>query len=370
MSALETIDIKKSNSRKSNNSIRTEQIKTNQYVIEYRKRELNNDDILENDEVTRTPLEVLKNTKSNQDHVYCCSDMQFIPKKLLVDKIAIFLKEHPQQPDLQYLEKYVTSAGCALVSQASFRIFIDLCIGILRLVYISRAKYGNQFDAYIIVAIGCLDVSKLQINPFDLRCIDFPGGLQRGFPATLYEYLEVMKLLANQHELDNQANKNKTKKTKNSESSNRSMSNSIISNSKTSKIQEYDLHERYAQFLQDYQPWARVLQTFVNEHGAKLPEIQNPSRTYGSFIQNPTWESFYDDIQTEFGKTDVPDRIMRFVWNATMASYKKDDGNHKTVTRSRSITLGDERSYMRRDLSNKKKAKKITTKKSKSTKRR
>jgi len=153
-------------------------------------------------------------------------------------------------------------------SRSGFKKLIRCFIKLLKIIYSIRLKHRNKFDAELICVVSKLiDTSTLFGFPLvKLKEVSFPGdGTYRdGFPSSLYQYMMAMAYI----------------------DSSRSPS-------------------QFAEFAADFQPWSRMLATFVNHHGGNVPDISVPSH-YGTFA-----EGNYEDLLKD--RAHLQENILRII---------------------------------------------------------
>ena len=153
---------------------------------------------------------------------------------------------------------------CKILKDKRFKKLLNYLINFMKILYSVRSKYGNKYDYKLILLLGYINIEKeFNINLKELECINFPGDntIQLGFPNNLKSYFEIMKL---------------------------NLKMEIRKYDKLIELNQYDRSnkEKYSNFINDFQPWSRMINTFLNIYSdKKIPSIEDISK-YGDFIAN------------------------------------------------------------------------------------
>ena len=156
---------------------------------------------------------------------------------------------------------------CKIISSSNFKELLIFLVKLIKYIYCIRSIYGNVYDVQIILCIGYINLNDYGLELEQLSCIKFPGdkSYQKGFPKTLSDYIKIMQEIST------------------------AISSGI--NLNDDKITKDPFLENYKEFISDFQPWSRLLSTFLNIYARDLllpnglPDISKPS-SYGSFINN------------------------------------------------------------------------------------
>jgi hypothetical protein len=150
---------------------------------------------------------------------------------------------------------------------------------------------------YIITTIG-----KLDIDPLLFVDISFPGdGTQQdGFPNSLSEYLQVMKDVSVH-----------------------------IHQSNWLRMEKF---RKYRPFLSDFQPWARMLSTFLRRYySSDVPSIEKIT-SYATYIA--PYEKEIKEMLADCDVSNVSDRALLFVQKKSGGKKsKKRKGKKKKKSR-------------------------------------
>tara|TARA_A100001015_G_C14918636_1_gene683371 strand:+ start:170 stop:1117 length:948 start_codon:yes stop_codon:yes gene_type:complete len=153
---------------------------------------------------------------------------------------------------------------CKIIKDKRFKKLLNYLINFMQILYSIRSKYSNKYDNKIILLLGYLNLKKeFNIDLNELECVNFPGDntSQLGFPNNLKNYFEIMKL---------------------------NLKIELIKYDNLIELNDYEktIIEKYSKFMNDFQPWSRTINTFLNIYSdKKIPPIENISN-YGDFIKN------------------------------------------------------------------------------------
>jgi hypothetical protein len=146
---------------------------------------------------------------------------------------------------------------------------IKCFVKLLKVIYCIRVTHGNRFDAeFIRVVSKLVDTQTIFGFPLvALKEVPFPGdGTYRdGFPRSLYQYMMAMAYI------------------------DRAMNEGV-------PLHQYPPLRPFEEFVSDYQPWTRMLSSFVNQHGGNVPDISDPSH-YGSFVKYCGYDYLLKDME-------------------------------------------------------------------------
>lgn len=171
--------------------------------------------------------------------------------------------------------------------QANKELLVVLC-KIIKLIYTLRRKIdGNDLDYIYILLVGHIDLSL--VDESTLRNVPFPdaNNFIHGMPRNLYEYIEIMRILA----------------------------------APPTSTPPIEL-TKYSAFIKDYQPWTFMLYEFLNNNAEhvlqelfgmnQLPPITT-IKSYGDFAldpryirlvsdgANPNYKSIYNNLASLTG---------------------------------------------------------------------
>jgi hypothetical protein len=161
---------------------------------------------------------------------------------------------------------------CRKLSASTFpelKRLIKCFVKLLKVIYCIRMNHGNKFDAeFIRVVSKLVDTQTIFGFPLvALKEVPFPGdGTYRdGFPQSLYQYMMAMAYI------------------------DRAMNEGV-------PLHQYPPLRPFEEFVSDYQPWTRMLSSFVNQHGGNVPDISDPSH-YGSFVKYCGYDYLLKDME-------------------------------------------------------------------------
>lgn len=145
---------------------------------------------------------------------------------------------------------------CSIEKTEPFKSLLNCFVKVLKLIYFIRSRHGNIYDAEMIRVISKIKPIRYGVSMNRLKCVSFPGDgtQQSGYPTTLYHYLQVMDHI------------------------DRAYQKGILPH-----VYEPIVNKQFDLFASDFQPWTRMLATFVNHHVGGIPEITDISG-YGKFI--------------------------------------------------------------------------------------
>lgn len=162
---------------------------------------------------------------------------------------------------------------CPVIRDAKFKKIILLFKEILRFIYCSRKYNGNTLDPFLISMISSIPLGEMNITLEELACVKFPGdnSMVPHFPKNLSEYIILFNDLMDQDDIEGV-------------------------NIEGWLINLEQRRQNMNSFIKDFQPWTRMLVTFVSKQGHVIPEITKINR-YNSFISDV--ESEYIGLLTE-----------------------------------------------------------------------
>lgn len=163
---------------------------------------------------------------------------------------------------------------CPIIGTQKYIRLLLIFKEVLRFIYSSRIKYGNEFDSHLIPMISTIPLDTLGIRLEELSCIQFPGDDSSipGYPRNLSQYIILFSQLMN--ETDEEG----------------------------ANIERWvpallSKRRNMNSFLEDFQPWTRTLSTFLRKNNLEIPQIERPEN-YGTFASDE-YLRFMEDLQSQ-----------------------------------------------------------------------
>jgi len=199
---------------------------------------------------------------------------------------------------------------CSIIETPEFKNLIEFLIKFIRFLYCIRSYHNNVYDTKIITSLSKLNLDRFGLTLDQLSCVDFPGNgtFAPGFPHILSEYFKIITAIA---------------------------SDPTDPNRKT-------IMEKYKNFCDDFQPWSRMLATFLKIHAARLfprlviPNIEKP-KLYGTFIIKRAL------TKREFDKLLLLDNFSE----SLIYHIEKENTPIRSITRTKSLPTNKSKSRSR-----------------------
>ena len=197
----------------------------------------------------------------------------------------------------------ITKPECHVIRTKGFADLMRFLIKFFKLQYCCRVYHAYQHDISFITTLGVLDLTQFGLSIDDLNCVKLQDYTAPGFPSNLGDYFRILGSI---------------------------------------RAVGYDITQRepkfrkFYKFLEDSQPWSRVLTTCVDKYVRELgilesgiPDISK-IRSYGDF----TSECDKDVIDNEILPylTDNPEYILRYIMGEPMSSFDSSSSSSRVGT--------------------------------------
>ena len=192
----------------------------------------------------------------------------------------------------------ITEPECQVIRTGAFAELMRFLIKFFKLQYCCRKYHANQHDVSFITALGALDLAKFRLSIDDLNCVKLQDFAMLGFPSNLGDYFRIIQSI-------NQVG--------------------IYDTRKDTRFIKFD------DFLQDSQPWSRVLTTCIDKYVRQLgilesgiPDISKIS-LYGDFITECDKDVIDNEILPYL--IDDPEYILRYIMKERAAPTSFDSSS-------------------------------------------
>lgn len=173
---------------------------------------------------------------------------------------------------------------CQVIRTQGFADLMRFLIKFFKLQYCCRRYHKNQHDVSFITALGALDLTQFGLSIDDLNCVKLQDYAMPGMPSNLGDYFRILRSIH------------------------------MVGHDKTQRDPQF---REFSRFLDDFQPWSRVLTTCIDKYVRELgilesgiPDISN-IRSYGDFISDCNKSAIDNEILPYL--IDDPQYILRYV---------------------------------------------------------